>query len=185
MDHGEASSEVDQVELMMINARLRDELEPYRDEAIEPTAVRMTLQGENEYLQSILAWERAPALPIAQWFDPPLRLSVPESLDDHQLAQALSQAVHQLAQAQIFLRYTDHLDDRELYTIIFRDILTSCEKKVDVPGKWLEWRCLEDTATWLQYYASPVERRRYQEEHCVELPPALPLTRRRRLPSMK
>jgi hypothetical protein len=32
--------------------------------------------------------------------------------------------------------------------------------------------CVEDTETWLRYYANPVERRRYQEEYEAELPPA-------------
>ena len=59
----------DEVEHLLRNAQLRDELEPYLDEAIMhlnqeevPTPV------ENEFLASMLAWERAPILPIYQWF---------------------------------------------------------------------------------------------------------------------
>ncbi|MEE2938316.1 MAG: hypothetical protein VYA84_20190, partial [Planctomycetota bacterium] len=65
---------VKEVDLMLTNARLRDELEPYRDESIDPSVSRMSLQEENEYLASMLAWERAPALPIASWFSPVLEL---------------------------------------------------------------------------------------------------------------
>jgi hypothetical protein len=163
---------IDQVELLLANARLRDELEPYRDESIDTSVNRMSLQAENEYLASMLAWERAPALPISDWFSPPLHLLPPDALGDTQLSHRLRKTIAKLRSKNIILRCTDHLSDRELYTIIYRDILPCCEKKVDVPGKALEWMCVEDTETWLRYYASAVERRRYQEEYGVELPPA-------------
>jgi hypothetical protein len=163
---------IDEIDLLMANARLRDELEPYRDESIEDSTTRMPLQTENEYLASILAWERAPALPIASWFSPPLELPPPESLSDQQLACLLEETIERMYAESIILRYTDHLSDRELYKIIVRDILPSCEKKVDMPGKFLEWRCIEETETWLRFYATAAERRRQQEEHDIELPPA-------------
>jgi hypothetical protein len=173
---------IDEVELMLANARLRDELEPYRDESIEPATGCMSLQAENEYLESMLAWERAPALPIADWFSPPLHLLPPDALGDTQLSHRLKTIVDQLYSKNIILRCTDHLSDRELYTIIYRDILPCCEKKVDVPGKALEWMCVEDTETWLRFYASPVERRRYQEEFGGELPASETPRYKRQLP---
>lgn len=173
---------IDEVELMLANARLRDELEPYRDESIESSTSHMSLQAENEYLASMLAWERAPALPISDWFSPPLHLLPPDALGDAQLSHRLKQVVEKLFAKNIILRCTDHLCDRELYTIIYRDILPCCEKKVDVPGKALEWMCVEDTETWLRFYASPVERRRYQEEYDKELPPSETPQFRRQLP---
>lgn len=173
---------IDEVELMLVNARLRDELEPYRDESIESSTKRMTLQAENEYLASMLAWERAPALPISDWFSPPLHLLAPDALGDAQLSFRLKQTTQELYSKCIVLRCTDHLSDRELYTIIYRDILPCCEKKVEVPGKALEWMCVEDTETWLRYYASPVERRRYKEEYDTELPAAETPEFKRRLP---
>ena len=173
---------IDEVELMLANARLRDELEPYRDESIDANQNRMPLQTENEYLASMLAWERAPALPIADWFSPRLELSPPESLGDAELPSVLWSTIEKLYSKKIVLRCTDHLTDRELYTIIFRDILTCCEKKVEVPGKVLEWMCVEETETWLRYYADPVERRRYQEEYEAELPPSEDPPHPRKLP---
>ena len=167
---------------MLTNARLRDELEPYRDESIDPSVSRMSLQDENEYLASILAWEKAPALPIASWFQPTLELPSPDSLDDRQLSQTLADTVEKLYSAKVILRYTDHLSDRELYKIIYRDILPCCEKKVELPGKFLEWRCYEDTETWLRFYAGAVERRRFQEEYDLDLPPREEPQHKRRLP---
>ncbi|MEM9644750.1 MAG: hypothetical protein AAF989_07140 [Planctomycetota bacterium] len=164
-------SGIDEVDLLMDNARLRDELEPYRDDSIDdPTTRRMPLLKENEYLASILAWERAPAMPIAQWFTPQLKLPPSETLEDAQIQAHLQRVIQKLFSEKIILRFTDHLSDRELYRVIRRDILPCCEKKVDLPGNALEWRCVEDNETWLRYYANPVERRRFQEEHDVDLP---------------
>jgi hypothetical protein len=46
----------------------------------------------------------------------------------------------------------------------------------------LEWRCIEDSDTWLRFYADPVERRRYQEEHDVAIPPSENPPYKRELP---
>lgn len=174
---------LDEVDLLLANARLRDELEPYRDESIDdPTTKRMPLRQENEYLASMLAWERAPAMPIANWFNPKLELPDPGSLSDAQLKRVLWRTIDRLYSQRIVLRFTDHLSDRQLYRVIMRDILPCCEKKVDLPGKYLEWRCVEDSETWLRFYAGPVERRRYQEEHGEALPPMEPPRFRRSLP---
>ncbi len=79
----------------------------------------------------MLAWERAPALPISHWFNPPLSLPHPDTLDSATLHGLLWQTIRQLHCERIVLECTDHLSDRELYTMLFRDILPSCEKKVD------------------------------------------------------
>ena len=173
----------DEVELLLDNARLRDELEPYRDESIDDTSVnRMPLHTENEYLASMLAWERAPALPISCWFSPPLQLPSPDSLGDEQLHDVLHETIQKLFDKHVILRFTDHLCDRDLYKIIYRDILPSCEKKVEVPGKSLEWRCVEDDETWLRFYANAVDRRRFQEDHEIDLPKSEEPRFKRQLP---
>lgn len=184
MDTSETSRRaVDEVDLLLANARLRDELEPYRDESIDdPSVSRMSLRIENEYLASMLAWERAPALPIASWFSPVLEIPSPESLRDEDLTRILWDTIDRLYSQNVVLRFTDHLSDRELYKIIYRDILPCCEKKVEIQGKHLEWRCIEDNETWLRYYADAVERRRFQEEHGVDLPPCETPRFQRQLP---
>ena len=184
MDMSETSRPaVDEVDLMLANARLRDELEPYRDESIDdPSVTRMSLRTENEYLASILAWERAPALPIASWFMPVMELPSPDAIDDTLLSTLLYDTIDRLYSQKVVLRFTDHLSDRELYKIIYRDILPCCEKKVELPGKYLEWRCIEANDTWLRYYADAVDRRRYQEEYDVDIPPSETPKYKRNLP---
>ncbi len=176
----------DDVEQLLLNARLRDELEPFFDESIRIlSSRRLPTPRENEFLASMLAWERAPVLPISQWFDPELVLAHPESLDDQSLRAELAHVIRRLFEKRIVLEYTDHLSDRELYCLIYRDILPSPEKRIDLPGNYLHWHCLDDHADpelWLRYYASDDERQRWEEETGETAPPAEVPPYRRRLP---
>ena len=53
---------LNEVDHLLLNARLRDELEPFMDESVDLVDVRsMPTPQENEFLASMLAWERAPA----------------------------------------------------------------------------------------------------------------------------
>lgn len=176
------SEEVDQ---LLLNARLRDALEPYIDESLSLlNATQMTTMSENEFLASMLAWEQAPVLPIGRWFQPELVIPHPDRLDDPQLHNVLWETINRLYSARVVLEFTDHLSDRELYCVIYRDILPSPEKMIDLPKNYLHWRCLDDTEPeiWLTYYATEEERRLWQAETGQRPPRALPRPFPRRLP---
>lgn len=122
---------------------------------------------ENEFLASMLEWERAPVLPISQWFEPELSLPRPETLDDAALHRLLWETIHTLYSKRIVLEFTEHLSDRQLYCVLIRDILPACEKKINLPKNYLHWHCLDDSDdpdTWLRYYASDEERTGWAEE---------------------
>lgn len=175
----------DEVELLLHNARLRDELEPYIDESVSLVHFRqMNLREENCFLESMLAWERAPALPISCWSLPELVLPRPSSLDNDLLTELLDDTVQRLFQVRVVLEMTEHLSDRELYTLIYRDILPACEKKVDLPGNYLCWRCLDesDSETWLTYYATESERLQWLEHNYDSLPDPAAVPFPRKLP---
>lgn len=163
------------VEQLLRNAHLRDALEPYLDESMAIVDSRtMPTEKENEFLESMLAWERAPILPISQWFSPELQLPAPETLDDDALHQLLWETIERLYEARVVLEFTDHLSDRELYCLLIRDILPSPEKKIDLPKNYLHWHCLDETddeAIWLSYYASDAERLEWAKDNVME-PPA-------------
>ena len=153
-----SSEDIDQ---LLLNAHLRDQLEPFLDESMDLLNVRqLPTSAENEFLASMLAWERAPTLPIAEWFSPRLSLPHPDLVDEAALHKSLWDAIHQLYRRHIMLDFTDHLSDRELYTVIFRDILPSPEKMIDRPKTFLHWHCLDDSdpELWLKYYATDEER---------------------------
>lgn len=170
----------------MRNARLRDELEPLYDESIGCVDVgRMTTHSENEFLQSMLEWERAPMAPICEWFEPKLALPSPDKVSDAEIEDLLYEVVCRLFEKHIVLDFTDHLTDRQLYTLIFRDILPSYEKKLERQSSYLHWDCANtegDPEAWLRYYASDEERVMWAEESGGCLPPREEPGHRRQLP---
>jgi len=165
----------DELEELLRNAELRDELEPYYDEAISRVDVQhLPLAVENEYLASMLAWETAPILPIYRWFEPELRPPRPQALNDHDLHDILWDLIAKLHEKRIILDFTDHLTDRELYTLIYRDILPAREKRIDSRTNYLHWDCSAasgDPEIWLMYYASEEERQGWAETYHQPLPP--------------
>lgn len=165
-----------EVDALMRNAELRDALEPFFDEAILHIDAReVPTEIENEYLASMLAWERAPVLAIAEWFTPKLELPPHETLDDEQLHDQLWDVVQRLYDKRIILDFTDHLTDRQLYCLIFRDILSSPEKKIDSARSYLHWDCSDasgDPETWLRYYATEEDREHWSHEFEDSMPPA-------------
>jgi hypothetical protein len=179
-------SESDEVDQLLLNARLRDELEPFLDEAVELVTVRgKPTAFENEYLASMLAWERAPVLPIARWFQPTLELPHPDSISDEEITAHLWSTIHKLYDRHIALEFTDHLSDRELYCLILRDILPSPEKMLETRSTYLHWHCLDpstDPETWLRFYASQEEREIWAFETGLQLPPRGNAPYRRKMP---
>lgn len=175
----------DDVEHLLLNARLRDELEPFFDESIDRLNIgELPTPVENEYLASMLAWERAPVVPIANWFEPELRLPPPDSLTDAQVHRLLWSTIHKLYDKRIVLDFTEHLSDRQVYCLICRDILPAPEKKLDGPRSYLHWDCADaggDPEIWLRYYATQEEREGWAENG-AELPPAEPPPFPRKMP---
>ncbi len=174
------------VELLMDNARLRDEIEPFLDESVYLVDMdKMSVRNENEFLSSLLAWEKAPVLPIGQWFEPQLVMPDHQTLSDDELHQQLHQIIGRLYEKNILLVHTDHLSDRQLYCLIVRDILPAQEKKVVLPKKFLKWQCLdivEDEESWLRFYASEEDRLAWAFETSLKLPPKEQLPFPRTLP---
>jgi len=176
----------EEVEELLRNAELRDELEPYYDESISRINVQqLPLTVENEFLASMLAWETAPILPIYRWFDPELRPPRPAVLDDDDLHTILRDVIDKLYEKRIVLDFTDHLSDRQLYCLIYRDILPSREKKIDLGTNYLHWDCSYtdgDPEIWLRYYATEEERRAWAGSYRQPLPPRSKPPYPRRLP---
>jgi hypothetical protein len=174
-----------EVDLLLRNAQLRDELEPYLDESVDLVSLRhMTLSEENEFLESILAWERAPTLPISQWFEPELRLPNPETLSDADVHRILWDTIEHLYEQRVILDLTDHLSDRQLYCLIARDILPSYEKRIADHRNYLHWHCLQenDMDCWLRFYATDVEREQWEEETGTVAPEKMEPPHPRKMP---
>ena len=180
------TTSVSEIDLLIQNAQLRDEIEPYLDESVSLVDLdRMSTVHENEFLSSMLAWEKAPVLPISKWFTPELEMISHHTLDDAQLSVELDRVIHLLFEKRIVLLQTGHLSDRQLYCLIVRDILPAEEKMVQLPGRdTLQWQCLNphDEESWLRYYASDSQRATWAFETSLRLPPKEVLPFPRRLP---
>ena len=167
-------SHPNELEELLRNAELRDELEPYYDESISRVNVsHLPLTVENEFLASMLAWEMAPVLPIYRWFEPELRPPRPDMLNDEDLREILYDVIRKLFDKRLVLDFTDHLSDRELYRLIYRDILPAREKKIDSGTAYLHWDCAGasgDPEIWLRYYATEEERQCWAEMYRQPLP---------------
>lgn len=176
----------EEVEHLLRNAELRNELEPYFDESIGSVNVEeLPTPVENEFLASMLAWERAPILPIGQWFKPELKLPHPDALTNGQLHELLWDTIRKLFARRLVLDFTDHLSDRDLYCLIYRDILPCSEKMIDAPTNYLHWDCADvggDPTIWLRYYATDEERRAWSEDFSDPLPEAKQPPHPRQLP---
>ncbi len=176
----------DEVEHLLRNAQLRDELEPLFDESIgRVNSTVMSTRSENEFLASMLEWERAPILPISQWFQPELTLPHPDGLSGHQLSLVLTATIEKLFEKHVVLDFTDHLSDYQLYCIVYRDILPSQEKMLERRSTYLHWDCAninDDPALWLRYYATEGERQLWAAENDEALPTRAEPPYRRQLP---
>ncbi len=198
MDCSPTASSVDE---LIKNAELRTELERYADESISRVAYhRWTLREENQFLSSMLLWEKAPILPIYRWFEPELKVPSLRTLSDEELSDLLQTLVWKLFEKHIVLDFTDHLSDRELYHLIVHEILPANEKKIDTLDVYHHWDCSRGFArmmdesqdedqieveTWLTYYATDEQRERWAETHEEPLPEKRPLPHHRGFPQDK
>jgi hypothetical protein len=91
----------------------------------------------------------------------------PETVADDQLRDVLWRVINGLAELRIFLDSTDHLSDRDLYTLLHDDILGRpmfyspndpySAAHVSMVGSGSD----EDTELWLRYYADEMTRARW------------------------
>ena len=147
----------------------------------------MPTEVENRYLESMLAWEQAPVLPVGRWFHPSLVLQPASNLSEEQLREELWSVIEKLYEGRIILDFTDHLSDRDLYNLIRRDILPTSVKRVDLPDNYFHWDCsvagrapdcstgdwypepVIDSLIWLTYYADNAERSEWEVEYGIDL----------------
>lgn len=114
-----------------------------------------------------------------------------ETLSDPELTARLWTVIHGLARIRVFLENTDHLSDRELYTLLQDELLDEEVKDlpVDEHSAWhldiLGGCSEEDMYLHRKHYADYKDRRRWAEEYPDDEMPAHedpPYDRDRHLP---
>ncbi len=123
---------------------------------------------EEQFWKQVIAYHESEEAPF---FDVLLKAGVslpaPQQLDDQQLTVKLWEVIRALAMLGAFLEFTNHLSDRELYAMLWNDILReptmlqpedpdfACH--IDVLGSGSE----EDTSLYLKYFVDAGERQRW------------------------
>jgi hypothetical protein len=125
-------------------------------------------QMREQFWRSVLEFEEAEQMTFfQQLLDAGIELPEPESLGDEQLTVKLWEVINALAQLNTYISQTDHLSDRELYTLLWRETL---REETDVLPEDEAWICdlqllsngsEENTRRYLQYYADESYRRQW------------------------
>ena len=126
-----------------------------------------------QFLTRVIEFELAPMVTdFAQLTADGVKLPDPETVSDEAIPAVLWRVIVALSKHQVFLERTNHLSDRELYAVLWHNVLREEHAAipegdtgawhVDIPGD-------DERATnFLTYYASKRERREWQKD-CPDL----------------
>jgi len=152
----------------------------------------LSSQERERFWRNIVAFETAPLTTLLQQLrDAGCELPEPESMTDDQLTVKLGEVIDALARLHVFLEFTDHMSDRDLYIRLLRHELPQEIPWLpdDPQGAWhLQFTSgsEEDTDAYLRYYADEDERRQWLVDFPDDVMPPheeLPYDRDRHLPA--
>jgi hypothetical protein len=147
---------------------------------------------KEKFLSSVLAYERAEEMTVSEALTKSgVSVKPPEEISDEQLHKELWSLIGAMALIGVHLQYTDHLSDRRLYELLYREILH--EPTVLMPDNLafttyvdlVSSGSKEETEAYLTYYADERARRKWAKAFPGDfIPPhkALPYDRDRLLP---
>ena len=128
----------------------------------------LPLEQREQFWRHVVEYETAPlTTEFRQLTDRGLELPDPDAIDNEQLTSKLWEVIRALALMRVYICETDHLSDRELYSLLWRDVLRQETSIIpDEPGSaWhidLLGGCSEmDTYLYLKYYADEESRRHW------------------------
>ncbi len=145
---------------------------------------------ELDFLQRILATETGPYVSNREWLEREGVFFVPPGeIPLGAVEPELWRLIIALAGARVFIGYTDHLSDAELYQRLWDEVLP--DELPDLPrseADGFHWDFSDaggEPNAWLAYYASDEERERWRSEFPeIMIPPRCrpPYARDHRLP---
>ena len=122
-------------------------------------------------------WERVVNYEEGEWTTPfdllergGMELTAPEELDDEQLKPKLWEVIRGLALLRMFLYSTNHLSDRELYQVLWHEVLLDeCPSiPIDEDSAWhidlVGSGSVKDIELYLRYYADDRTRQDWAKD---------------------
>jgi hypothetical protein len=168
--------------------RLKQAVEALGGTRVHAPAWARCPPGEDEkYWNELVAFEyRAEVEPFEVFRQAGIALPAPSELDDVSIALWLWQLVDDLALLGVYLEFTDHLSDRELYARLWTDVLRR-PTQLDIERKSAMLVDVDqgNTSVYLKYYADERTREEWGREWPDDAMPAhepLPFDRDRHLP---
>lgn len=150
--------------------RLKKELEPLAGGKVEAwISDQLSPEAAEQFCRDVVAFETAPkTTSFQQLTDAGIALPDPDDVSDAAMSATLWAVIDGLAQLGVFLNWTDHLSDRELYAVLWKDVLreevpilpksSKGAWHVDLPGGDA------DSRQYLAFYADDEERKHWQKE---------------------
>ena len=147
---------------------------------------------QEQFQKNIDAFEQATwSQPFQILVESGISLPVPDVLAENELHAKLWEVINALALMGAYLEHTDHLSDRELYSLLWGDVLLE-ETVIQSPSFTLDCHIdligsgsQEDNDIYLKYYADEDDRAFWVKESPGETVPdheTLPFNRDRQLP---
>lgn len=127
--------------------------------------------AEEAFWKQVVDYEEAPwTTHFCQLQSAGVSLPPPNSLNDQELSAKLWEVIHKLALLRVFISETDHLGDRDLYTLLWTDCLRE-ETKLLPPAsnaachiQMLGGCSEEDNRLYLKYYADEDSRQHWRKD---------------------
>jgi hypothetical protein len=124
-----------------------------------------TSAAELAYFQNVLAWEEGPFVTQRGWFEHRgVEFASPDNLSGVEMEKELWRLIAALAGARVYISYTNHLSDAELYRKLWHEVLADkVPDRARNPMERLHWDFSDagesDPVAWLSFYASEDERK--------------------------
>lgn len=126
-------------------------------------------QLAEQFLQRVIAFETAPDITdFEQLTADGVELPDPETVPEQELGAVLRRVIAALSKHQVFLERTNHLSDRELYSVLWHDVLREEHAvlpegdtgawHVDIPGDDAQ------STNYLTYYATEGDREMWRKD---------------------
>ena len=122
-----------------------------------------------EFLQRVIAFETAPMVTdFAQLLADGVELPDPDTVADGEVGAILWRVIVALSRHRVFLERTNHLNDRELYSVLWHNVLREEHAALPggIPGGWHVDIPGDDgdATSYLTYYATERDREMWRKD---------------------